>query len=240
MGLLDGLPNIFTPDVPNTLGTIYADDPEKLKQLQQQSLMKGIIGTAAGYLAQPKNQRYGSAAPYIIKALGAGQQSANDVYTQAATDYANTQKIKQAQLQQQGLSELLNSDQVRNDPVAAALLKADLAKGVDYVMGKSNPDAVKKYEYAKQGGYKGTFMDFLKATAEMNPLAAIAGINSAYTTGIPNNYVQPSTIQNAVQPQTGFKVTDPNGKVHTFSSQDSANKFRDAIKNSLQGKPNNG
>ena len=40
------------------------------------SLTKGLIGSVVGYLAQPKNQNYGSGLPYIFKGLEQGMKSA--------------------------------------------------------------------------------------------------------------------------------------------------------------------
>ena len=67
MALLDAFKNmnIFGARTPSYLEGVV--DPEKLKQAQQQSLVQGLLGTAVGYLAQPKNQNYGSAVPYLAK-----------------------------------------------------------------------------------------------------------------------------------------------------------------------------
>jgi len=64
-GLFDGM-NIFGARQPDYLGGILS--PEELQKVQNQSLLQGVLGTAATYLAQPKNQGYGSALPYLGKA----------------------------------------------------------------------------------------------------------------------------------------------------------------------------
>ena len=44
------------------------------------SLTKGLIGSVVGYLAQPKNQNYGSGLPYIFKGLEQGMNSAQQPF----------------------------------------------------------------------------------------------------------------------------------------------------------------
>lgn len=44
------------------------------------SLTKGLIGSVVGYLAQPKNQNYGSGLPYIFKGLEQGMKSAQQPF----------------------------------------------------------------------------------------------------------------------------------------------------------------
>jgi hypothetical protein len=76
------------------LPTLLDNDPEALAKLKQQSLISGLLGAGATYLAQPKNQRYGSALPYIGKAFLGGMQSSQGVYDQATKDYIMNQQIQ--------------------------------------------------------------------------------------------------------------------------------------------------
>ena len=80
-------------------------DPTDVKRAQRASLTKGLLGSALGYLAQPKNQGYGSIVPYIAKGLGAGVKMAQQPYdnltnkieeNQAIKNYEDALKIKQA------------------------------------------------------------------------------------------------------------------------------------------------
>jgi len=66
---LGGL-NIFGTPIPT--GIL---DPQQEDKLRNQALVSGIIGTAANYLAQPKNLRAGSALPYLAKAYIGGMGS---------------------------------------------------------------------------------------------------------------------------------------------------------------------
>ena len=81
---LGGL-NIFGTPIPT--GIL---DPQQEEKLRNQALVSGIIGTAANYLAQPKNLGAGSALPYLAKAYiggmgssqGAVDTSLNNLYRQ--------------------------------------------------------------------------------------------------------------------------------------------------------------
>jgi hypothetical protein len=77
--------NIFGTPIPT--GIL---DPQQEEKLRNQALVSGIIGTAANYLATPKNLNAGSALPYLAKAyiggMGASQGTVdtalNNLYRQ--------------------------------------------------------------------------------------------------------------------------------------------------------------
>jgi hypothetical protein len=94
-GLLDGFSgmNVFGAKPSEALTGILTK--EQQDKLRNQSLLQGLIGTAATYLAQPKNQNYGSALPYLAKAYLGGMQSSQGAYDQALAG-----KIKQQELEQ--------------------------------------------------------------------------------------------------------------------------------------------
>ena len=62
--------NIFGTPIPTGILA-----PEQEEKLRNQALVSGIIGTAANYLAQPKNLGAGSALPYLAKAYVGGMGS---------------------------------------------------------------------------------------------------------------------------------------------------------------------
>ena len=93
MGLLDTLGSVLTPQSPDTLNALYDNDPTKLANIRNQALMSQGFNTLLSYLAQPKNQRYGSALPYLAKAVGAGNEAAQNVYSNATQDFITGQKI---------------------------------------------------------------------------------------------------------------------------------------------------
>ena len=81
---LGGL-NIFGTPIPTGILA-----PEQEEKLRNQALISGVLGTAANYLAQPKNLGAGSALPYLAKAyvggMGASQGTVdtalNNLYRQ--------------------------------------------------------------------------------------------------------------------------------------------------------------
>ena len=73
--------------------------PDAKSKAQSQSLMRGLLGAGIGYLAQPQNQNYGSATPYIAKALQQGMVQAQQPFDQlgkSATQNMQLQKYKDA------------------------------------------------------------------------------------------------------------------------------------------------
>jgi hypothetical protein len=90
--LFEGM-NIFGARPSEALTGILT--PEQQQKLRNQSVVQGLLGTAATYLAQPKTENYGSAIPYLAKAYMGGMGSSQDVYNQALTG-----KIKQQELEQ--------------------------------------------------------------------------------------------------------------------------------------------
>ena len=75
------------------LGGLLGED--KMNQLRSQAAQTGLINAAIGYFAQPKNQRFGSALPYIARSLVAGQQGAQGVYDDALRNYQLQQKLEE-------------------------------------------------------------------------------------------------------------------------------------------------
>lgn len=143
MGLLDAFKNtnIFGARRPTYLEGIAT--PEQLKQAEQQSLVQGLLGTAVGYLAQPKNQGYGSAVPYLAKGYLQGMQSAQAPYQGLERDVlmkSKFQDIKReqdvAKQQRQMTEQLLNDPRVQGNPLYESMAvnaPADLFKELEKV-----------------------------------------------------------------------------------------------------------
>ena len=83
--------NLFS--TPDYYGGLLGE--EAVNKLQRQATGTAITNALIGYLAQPKNQRYGSALPYLGKALAAGYQSGQDVIAGGLRDYETKQKIEE-------------------------------------------------------------------------------------------------------------------------------------------------
>lgn len=100
MGILDKLipknTNIFGATTPSYLNSVATKD--QLETAKNQSLFQGLLGTALGYLAQPKNQGYGSAVPYLAKSYMQGMQMAQSPYDRLANDVVMKEKFDQIAL----------------------------------------------------------------------------------------------------------------------------------------------
>jgi len=78
------------------LGLLEAGD---LESARKQSVFQGLLGAGLGYLAQPKNQGYGSIAPYLAKSGIQGLQFMKSPYEQLTKDAFMNQKLKEVKKQ---------------------------------------------------------------------------------------------------------------------------------------------
>lgn len=85
--------NLF--DVPDYYGGLLGE--QATQDLQKKALTTGLINAALGFIAQPRNQRYGSALPYLGKALTAGYESGQNVIAGGLKDWETKQKIAEMQ-----------------------------------------------------------------------------------------------------------------------------------------------
>lgn len=111
MALLDNLKdliprntNIFGATTPSYLNAIAT--PEQIQTAKNQSLFQGLLGTAIGYLAQPKNQGYGSAVPYLAKSYLQGMEMAQSPYQRLERDVLMKEKFDQMALEKQRQADL--------------------------------------------------------------------------------------------------------------------------------------
>lgn len=74
---------------------------EATQKLQNKALGTGLVNAALAFIAQPRNQRYGSALPYLGKALMGGYQAGQDVIQGGLRDYETQQKIEELKRQKQ-------------------------------------------------------------------------------------------------------------------------------------------
>ena len=95
MAILD---NLFGAPPEYLTGLLGADATDKLRK---QAMTTGLVNSAIALIAQPRNQRYGSALPYIGKALMAGQQAGQNVYGNALQGLETQQKLVEYKRQQE-------------------------------------------------------------------------------------------------------------------------------------------
>ena len=106
MALFDELPNVFLTQKPEYLQGLLG--AEKYKQLEKQSNISGLLNTFVNFVAQPKNQGYGSIIPYAAKSYLAGTSGAQGVYdtkTKNVLDALNIAKTTK-QIEMEGMTDL--------------------------------------------------------------------------------------------------------------------------------------
>lgn len=106
MALFDELPNVFLTQKPEYLQGLLG--AEKYKQLEQQSNISGLLNTFVNFVAQPKNQGYGSIIPYAARSYLAGTSGAQGVYdtrTKNVLDALNIAKTTK-QIEMEGMTDL--------------------------------------------------------------------------------------------------------------------------------------
>jgi hypothetical protein len=91
--VLSGM-NIFAAKQPEYLGGLLSTDQQE--KLKNQALLSGLIGTAATYFAQPKNQGIGLPAILGKSYLG-GMQASQGAYNAATENAMNALKIQKEQ-----------------------------------------------------------------------------------------------------------------------------------------------
>lgn len=117
--------NIFGASVPPSLqkmadfGLLGADSAKELERAKQQSLIKGLLGTAARYFATPKNRNLGTPLPYLFESYVAGGMPAAEGafkgFEQGALTDIKLQDIKREQ-EDRNLTETAFQELIANNP----------------------------------------------------------------------------------------------------------------------------
>ena len=248
-GLFDGM-NIFGARQPEYLGGLLT--PEELQKVQNQSLLQGVLGTAATYLAQPKNQGYGSALPYLGKAYLGGMQSSQGAYDQATQNLLTQGKLAEfkreaetAKLTREAQQELLNDPRVQNNPTLKALAaKGDFSKVADVIAPKPAENDYERYSLAykekpfaqltapeKQEIIKQVQADKQASANQINLGSPVAGIDP--TTGQPVFFQASKTggkpeIVPGIVPKAGEAQTKQISGIDSL--QESIKSYKDALK----------
>ena len=91
---------------------------EAVDKAQNASLIQGLIGTGVAYAAQPKNQNYGSFAPYLAKGFQQGMTQAKQPFTELRSTANSAMKMEDYALQKQTRERSARSrelmDKIRN------------------------------------------------------------------------------------------------------------------------------
>ena len=133
---------------------------EAVERANKQSIGSGLITGLASYLAQPKNQGYGSSAPYLAKAFLNANQAAQVPFTNLPNQYAmdtqiaeNKLKLKNQQRDEALKQELLNDPRVKDNPVLRAAVFSKPEK-VFEILNKQKPVAELKSFSQQDDVYK--------------------------------------------------------------------------------------
>ena len=101
--------------------------PEAMKAANRRSIGTGIMTGLASYLAQPKNQGYGSVLPYLGKSYLAASQAAQAPFQGVADQYLmdtqiaeNKLKIENQKRTKELENQLLNDPRVKDNPILRA------------------------------------------------------------------------------------------------------------------------
>ena len=132
--------------------------PEQEDRLRNQALFQGLLGTAATYLATPKNLNTGSALPYLGKAFLGGMQASQGAVDRATQNLITKNQMAEfqreteaAKLIREAQQELLKDKRVQDNPVLKALVaKGDIAGVSQYLAPQASNDydryAMAKYD----------------------------------------------------------------------------------------------
>jgi len=238
-GLFDGM-NIFGARQPEYLGGLLS--PEELQKIQNQSLLQGALGTVATYLAQPKNQGYGSALPYLGKAYLGGMQASQGAYDTATQNLLTKGKLAElareaetAKLSREAQQELLQDPRVQSNSVLKASVSKGNIKGASEYLAPQPSNEYDRYSLAykekpfvqltapeKQEIIKQVQEDKKAQATQINLGSPVAGVNAQ---GEPV-FFQPSkaggqaVIVPGIKPLQEPKApTESQAKAQTFYSQ---------------------
>ena len=242
-GFFDGM-NIFGAKMPTYLGgadgLLSTTEQEKLKN---QALISGILGAGATYLAQPKNQGYGSALPYLAKSYLGGMTQSQGAYDQGTQNLLTQGKLAEfkreaetAKLTKEAQATLMEDERVKNNPVLKALVaKGEFPKVADIISPKPAENDYDRYSFAykekafkdltapeKQEIIKKVQLDKKEQATQINLGSPVAGLDAegkpvffqaSKTGGAP-------TIVSGVKPiQEPKAPTESQAKAATFYSQ---------------------
>ena len=238
-GLFDNM-NIFGARQPDYLGGLLS--PEELQKIQNQSLLQGVLGTAATYLATPKNLGAGSPLPYLGKAYLGGMQASQGAYDTATQNLLTKAKLSElqreaetAKLSREAQQELLQDPRVQSNAVLKALVAKGDVKGASEYLAPQPSNEYDRYALAykekpfvqltapeKQEIIKQVQEDKKAQATQINLGSPVAGVNEK---GEPV-FFQPSKSGGQAVLVPGIKPlqepkapTESQAKAQTFYSQ---------------------
>jgi hypothetical protein len=176
-------------------------DPKQEEKLRNQALFQGLLGTAATYLATPKNLNTGSPLPYIGKAVLGGMGASQDAIDRAVRarllagrddTFTNINPLdvtpESLKLYQESIAQgkkdpsLLRRATPVEKPQGPMIVSPgstvyDPTSGVAQFTAPKEKDTtdITNYNEARKEGYKGTFTDFLNLKKQETKIVMPAG-----------------------------------------------------------------
>ena len=170
--------------------------PEAKANAQSQSLMKGLLGAGLSYMSQPRNQGYGSALPYLGKALQQGMTAAQQPF-----DQLNKESLQNLQMRKYGAEiNKLNAE-----------AKAETA-GNGLGVSKLNPKDFTPQSWAKYVATGGDTRVLDAVTLEAQAKINETNAKLKYEYGVDSNTPtqQPQQPQQNVKAEEGFRAGNGN------------------------------
>jgi hypothetical protein len=183
-------------------GLLSREDVEKAENA---SLMKGLIGTGISYLAQPKNQDYGSFVPYLAKGFQQGMEQAKQPFADLRSTANSTMKMEDYALQKQSrerdavtrelMDKVRNPDGTINSEVLTQLRAIDPKAYLQYQELELNDAKIDKlYSEAEENRATGGGLD-MEAIAKHSHKYVPSSFTKFTQTGNPNDLIPLSMVK---------------------------------------------
>ena len=168
--------------------------PDAKSKAQSQSLMRGLLGAGISYMAQPQDKGYGSALPYIGKALQSGMAQAQQPFDNLSKDTLQNLQLQKYQAEIGKLN---------------AEAKAETA-GSGLGISKLNPKDFTPQSWAQYVATGGDTRVLNALTPEVQAKINESNAKMKYEYGVDNQTQQPQQPQSNVKAEEGFRQGNNN------------------------------
>lgn len=168
--------------------------PDAKSKAQSQSLMRGLLGAGISYIAQPQDKGYGSALPYIGKALQSGMAQAQQPFDNLSKDTLQNLQLQKYQAEIGKLN---------------AEAKAETA-GNGLGISKLNPKDFTPQSWAQYVATGGDTRVLNALTPEVQAKINESNAKMKYEYGVDSQTQQPQQPQQDVKAEEGFRAGNGN------------------------------
>ncbi len=197
-------------------------DPAQEEKLRNQALFQGLLGTAATYLATPKNLNTGSPLPYIGKAFLGGMGASQDVIDRALT----SEYRKQLTANRGDNIRTIKQDrfEITQEKQPDGTYKEIARSPIDAPKDNKSRQYTGNFENVAINMFPGVDPEDLNEVQRKQVFNAVERLTAAGTLArLPLQ--EQEAAYNMGRPQQSFTVT-AGGKTYYFKDQNSANAFR--------------